>query len=279
MELIDHHLPKGVTNLKLAPVGDIQFGASGCAEHMLQRHIEFGLEHGWKFLGMGDYLDHFSPSNRLALVRAKGSLYESAIALIEEAMEERVKKLAAGPLRGSEGHWLGLIQGDHEYTFEDGQPSDAMLAAKLKAPYMGHSAIVRVFAHGSDRPLRIFVTHGRGASTSPTGKTPHLERMGARHEADIVLMGHAHLKYGYRVPLMKWRDTKAGPKLVHESRVLGITGSFLKGYEERTSTAGWPSGSYVEQGAMAPVVLGGLLIEANLVKNEWGDHWDMFVTS
>lgn len=277
MELVDTTVPRGA--FTLAPIGDIQFGSQGCAEEMLRAHIDKGVEQDWRFIGMGDYLDHFSPSNRRALVGAKVSLYESAQELLDSAIHERVRQLTDGPLAASKGRWLGCVAGDHIWTYGDGQTCDHHLARRLDAPYLGHSAIVSVHQKGVDRPLRVFVTHGRGASVSSTGKTLHLERLLAAFDVDIVLMGHAHLRYGVVKERIKTVATKTGSRLFAQKKVAGITGSFLKGYDEFTSAGGVPSGSYVEQAALAPVSLGGILIHCEPIKHEWGWEWDLSVTA
>lgn len=276
MELIEKHLPKGP--FCLAPIGDVQYGSQGCAEDMLVAHLERGVAEDWKFLGMGDYLDAASPSSRATLTRARNEVYESAREIIDDAFHRKVGDLA-DVMRMTEGRWLGMVEGDHGWVFSDGQPADALLAAKLKARFLGSSAIVSVVQKGVDRPLRIFVTHGRGASVSATGKTLHLERLLASFDVDIALIGHAHLRYGVVKERIKSVDTKTGPRLFASKKVIGVTGSFLKGYEEHTSSQGWPSGSYVERAALAPVSLGGILIHATPVKHEWGWEWDLTVTA
>lgn len=276
MELVDKHLPKG--GFTLAPVGDIQYGAQGCAEDMLLDHLRRGVKDGWWFLGMGDYLDAASPSSRATLSAARSVVYESTRELIDSAFHDKTAELAK-VLAETEGRWAGLVEGDHGWVFTDGQPADALLAAKLKARFLGSSAIVSFHPKGVDRPLRVFVTHGRGASVSSTGKTLHLERLLNAFDVDIVLMGHCHLKYGVSVPRIKTVQTKTGPKLFAENKVVAVTGSFLKGYEENTSSAGWPSGSYVERAAMRPVALGALTIRCEPVKHEWGWEWDLSVTA
>lgn len=281
MELIDHYLPRGTKEFKLAPIGDIQFGHVGCDAGKLQSHMEYGLENGWTFLGMGDYLDHFSPSNLKALKAAKVNLYDSANEIIDTAVESRLSELVAGPLKGSEGRWCGVVEGDHTWTLDDGQPIDALLAKKLKSPYLGSAAIIRVHFPGAcDRPLKIFVTHGGGSSISATGKTLHLERLLGAFDVDVVLMGHSHLKYGVAKDKLMMVDTNAGPRLVHETKILGITGSFLNGYKAYSSDShGWPKGSYVEQKGLSPHPTGGLLIQGKPTKKDWGWKWDLFVSS
>lgn len=267
--------PKDGT-LKLAPVGDIQYGAESVEHDKLDRHIDFGVEHDWYFLGMGDYLDHFSPSNRRALVAARGSLYDSARELLDEAVDNRIHELASflrAPKGGDGSRWLGLIQGDHAWEFENGEHSDERLAKVLGAPFFGTSVLLNIKVPGCPIPLRVFATHGAGASINATGKTLHLERLVRAFEADIYLMGHSHLKYG--VPLDRFETVTKGNKswLVNRTKIIGITGSFMSGYVKGKK------GTYVEEKALTPVPTGGLLIEAKPVKEEWGWRWDMFVTA
>ena len=39
------------------PISDIQHGASGADLKKLKRHVEWGVEHGAYFTGLGDYID------------------------------------------------------------------------------------------------------------------------------------------------------------------------------------------------------------------------------
>lgn len=276
MEIVDKHLPEQ-KQLLLAPIGDIQYGSQGVDLDKLKKHVAYGIKHKWSFLGMGDYLDTFSPSNHAALKSI--TLYESGRALLDEAIERRVDELAK-ILKAPKGRWLGLVHGDHIAHLEDGQSCDALLARKLDTTFLGTSAIVRVFVGSCPRPLRILVGHGAGASVSATGKTLHLERLLRAFDVDVVLLGHSHLKYGVAVDQLKAVETKAGPKLVNETKILGITGSFLNGYQAGSSSAhGWAEGGYVEKKMMSPHPTGGLLIEATPVEEEWGWRFDMFVTS
>ncbi len=282
MQIVDVHIDQA--ELLLAPIGDIQYGAQGCDVDKLQRHLDYGIEHGWSFLGMGDYLDHFSNSNRQALRHAQVNLYESAAELLDEAVDRRIDELVDEVLDASRGRWLGALQGDHEYTFLDGTHSDQRIAQRLGCPFLGTAAITNVYVGDCPVPLRVWGTHGRGASSSSTGKTAHLERMLQTFDADVYLMAHSHLKYGYTLDRLKTVTVGKGKtkrqKLVHETKALGITGSWLNGYQQDSkSPTGFPQGGYVERGAMRPIPTGGLLFTCKPVLEDWGWRWDIFVTS
>lgn len=280
MQIVDITLPG--KSLKLAPVGDFQYGAQGCDVQKLKKHIQYGVRHKWWFLGMGDYIDHFSPSNRRALVAAKTDLYDSASELLDGAVESRALELTR-LLKSSKGRWIGCVHGDHNWTFANGEPVDHFIADQLEAEYLGTAAIVRISLEEvpGAPPLRVLVTHGRGASVSSTGKTLHLERLLSAFDVDIVLMGHSHLKYGFPVDKLKAVTMPDGSsKLINETKILGITGSFYNGYQlGQEDSSGYPSGSYPEHGAMRPIPTGGILIDATPSLEEWGWRWDMFVTA
>lgn len=265
----------------LAPIGDIQYGASNCDVPKLTRHIEYGLKHGWKFHGMGDYLDHFSPSNRRALLAAGVGLYESAHELLEEAIMGRIEDLVTGPLGGSKGEWLGAVYGDHSWTLADGQPADALIARKLKAEVLGFSSLLHVQVGDCPLPLRIFSQHKSGGpSINPTGKTLALQRTMAAFNADIYLQGHSHLKYGVPLPERELVRKRGKDYLATRTRILGVTGSFLEStIENQRDVHGWPTGSYVEQMGLNPVETGGLVITCKPVEEAWGLRWDMFVSA
>lgn len=270
MQIVDTRLQG--REIRLAPIGDIQYGAQGCDIDKLARHIRHGVKHKWSFLGMGDYLDHFSPSNRRQLAVADAGLYESASDLIDGAVGGRLDELADGPLRGSAGRWLGLVQGDHEHVFADGTHSDERLAGMLDAPFFGSAVLLSIFLGDCPRPLRVFATHGRGSSVSATGKTLHLDRLAQAFEADVYLMGHAHLLYAYPADRLR----AVGGRLVHETKILGVTGSWLNGYQQGSrAPQGFAQGGYVERAALRPVTTGGLLITGKPVEEEWGWRWDL----
>ena len=51
----------------IMPIGDVQFGSAACDFDKFRRHMDWGMKHGAYFIGMGDYVDFGSPSNRGAL--------------------------------------------------------------------------------------------------------------------------------------------------------------------------------------------------------------------
>lgn len=278
MEAIEVHLPE--SELKLAPVGDIQYGeVEGCDVDKLSAHIEFGVGHGWRFLGMGDYTDFASPGNRARLQAA--GLYDDSNRLISAAALRWTDQLFDLALAPSEGQWLGLLEGHHFLNIPEIGTTDTHLAQRLGAPFLGTSAFLHVYLADFPLPVRIWCHHGYGGSVQATaGKVPHMERVMMDNEADIYLEGHIHRKFGIPLDGLKAVRYKRKMRIVATTKILGFTGSFLRGWQQgNVSEAGFPRGSYAEQRVLRVIPTGGLLITARPVKEEWGWRLDMFVSA
>jgi hypothetical protein len=242
----------------LAPIGDIQYGSAGCDVEKLSEHIKCGTERGWFFLGMGDYLDVASPSNRRALKVA--NLYESTKDLIDQGITKQVEDLVDAIK--SEGRWIAAVHGDHGGEFGDGQPYDALIARKLRAEYLGTSGFVLIRVPGYKTPLKIWMTHGKRASaTNPTGLSLEFQRHMSRFDADIFLLGHAHQNFSVRIEtLVPWK-TKGKLGIVSREKMGVATGSWMNGWVYGSKNAhGWPEGGYVEKGVLSPLPTGAPII-------------------
>lgn len=257
MEVVTRKLPEGP--FTICPIGDIQYGAAGCDVEKLRGFIDVGLEQGWYFIGMGDYLDTFSPSNKAALRIVP--VYESGVAMIDAAVVTRIEELA-DILRAS-GRWLGCVKGDHDWTFKDGQPSDALLARKIGAPYLGTSGIVMLYPEGVKVPLRVWVFHGAWASSvNDSFVTNKLKAKMGEFDCDLYLAGHGHqlgtVRRDVLFPYTEKRKTGIG----HRDVLAVATGSFLNGYQAGTrNAAGWPEGSYIETRGLSPSPTGAPVIQ------------------
>src|SRR3972149_1570283 len=85
------------------PIGDIQWTgkkANIALEH-LKRTIERGMEMKAFFVGMGDYLDAFSPSNRQRLRAA--ALYDTSEEVIDDKATDLVHQLYEEVLKPTKG--------------------------------------------------------------------------------------------------------------------------------------------------------------------------------
>lgn len=274
MELVTHRFGK-TKELLVLPLGDIQYAGDDreVAMGMLKRHIEWGVSQNAWFLGMGDYTDAFSPSNRQKLVGA--GLYDTALKSIDKGAKEMVDELYKRALKPSRGRWLGLLEGHHYHRFQDGTTSDHYLAGLLQAKFLGTSAYVRlVFPRsseaGSHGEVLVWCHHGAGSSTAVGGPINRIARVAAGFEADIYIMGHMHSKDAKTMDYIHPVFPSTGePRLVHGTRLFAVSGSFLKGFiPGRKGGAGMPEGNYAEKGMMNPRQLGAPLIK---IRPRWSE--------
>lgn len=280
MELVSHELiAKGRDSdpILLMPVGDIQWigDSKEVALKMLKKHIAWGVEQGAYFIGMGDYIDSFSPSNRQRLRGA--ALYDTALKGIDGMAQNLVEELLEEALAPSRGRWLGLLEGHHFHEFRDGETSDQYLSRALDAPFLGTSAYVRlVFRRGKSGTARgrvlIWAHHGAGGGTLQGAPLNKLEHIVKSFEADIYLMGHQTKKPAVALDRVEPVFSGNGePRLIHRTKLLVGTGGFMKGYVEGARQGSIPRGGYVEQKMLNPTALGGPLIRIRPRWKQTGD--------
>lgn len=240
------------------PIGDVQAGVPGCDEDKLRKHIEWGLEHNAYFIGMGDYVDMASPSDRRRLRSVE--FYDPVTLAIQEKAEADVERFLS-LVEGSSGRWLGILEGHHYMEFPDGTTSDLRISKALAAPFLGDMAIVTVHLADKKRklsvPAKIWAFHGEGSTSTEAGVITQLLRHKAAWEADVYLLGHHHKKVATKKPR---GESDEADNLRMPEAILAGTGSFLRGHMQDSRVDGRPGGAYPEQKGMPPVALGGVLI-------------------
>ena len=272
MELHSVNIPTPRTTgdppILIMPIGDIQYAGkdSSTAMEMLKRHVAWGVEQNAYFLGMGDYIDFASPSNRLRLRQA--ALYDTALKTLSDVSVHLVTELYQEALKGSEGRWLGLLEGHHFYQMEDGTTTDQLLCRLLKTRFLGTSAYVRlVFHHGQTVKTQrhgnvlIWCHHGAGYGQRSSAPLNRLDQLLTYWDADIYLMGHQSKKVTAPIDRIEpaWSGP-GGPRLVHRTKLLACTGSFSRAYLVGSTHGHVPRGDYVEQKMLSPTSLGGVVI-------------------
>jgi hypothetical protein len=238
--------------LSLIPFGDIHRDSPAHSDHKWKEFCEYGKRNKDAiFLGMGDYLDSYSTSERMILNNP--AIHDSTRKREEVEAKSRIDMLAK-ELSFARNRTIGLLCGNHFIQFADGTTSDMHLAAKLNGAYLGVCSAIRVVfqnMHGSSSvSIDIFAHHGKGAGQTVGGKLNAVEKLASIAEADIFLMGDNHARGC--VPMGdKLRIVGSGGALSLRSRQswIGRTGSFLKSYEPNQV-------SYVVDAALAPANLG-----------------------
>ena len=255
------NLPR--SGIRIIPIGDLQYdGTNRSAWEDLDKLIkETSKSPDVYYIGMGDYLDVASPSNRenyKAMV--KYDSFNDAMEAQVERQIEFIKKI----LEPTKGKWLGMLQGHHYWEFSTGGTSDTRLCTFLKAPFLGECAMIQVeFEHTGKHKTPSFIIwchHGASAS-DPIRK---LISLSPSFNADLMLMAHTHTLATKKLNRIEAVFGELGkePYLRDREITLVSTGSYLKGYMQNSKRDGRFQGGYVEKGAMVPVALGSPTIHA-----------------
>lgn len=246
----------------IMPLGDVHYGSRDWPESKFKTHLEWGMDRGAYFLGMGEYLDAFSNSQR-ALI---GPMRDSAKELVDNMMRDRAMQLI-DILKPTKGRWIGFLEGDHRWDFQDGNSVDQLIVRHIGGHFLGTSAMIRFRFNGvpkghPEADCTLFCHHGTGASQTQGGSLNKVENMLKAFDADIYLMGHVHSKLG--APIDQQQITPDGIH-THRTKLIARTGAWLLGYaSSEPLSLDEPviksRGTYVEQKAFIPSALGGLAI-------------------
>lgn len=231
---------------------------------LLRRRLDRGLELGGYFLGLGDYIDFLSPSNRQRLRSA--ALYDTAEDIIDEKALELVHDLYETALKPTKGRWLGLLEGHHFTQLKAGDTTDQRLCQLLDTQFLGTTAFIRLrfsFGKVSQGEITILATHGCGSGQTPAAPLTKLTSWANYWDANVFIIGHMTKMASAPINRVfaSWHGKT--PHLYHKKIMLVGAGGFAKGYIERSKQGQVPRGGYVEQGMMNPATLGSPIIRIN----------------
>lgn len=247
---VTYNTPTFAKPLTIVPFGDIHRDSPAFSKETWRDFLNRARSmKNVLFLGMGDYMDSYSTSEREIMYSS--GLHDSSRERHEEEGRGRIRTLAK-ELSFMKGRLIGLLGGNHFMRFRDGTSGDQYLAQQLGCRYLGVCSAIRVLiVRGSQRVgLDIFAHHGRGAGRTAGGRFNSVEQLAQVADADIYLMGDNHargaLPMGDRLRIMSGTN---GPYIRARRPWCGRTGSFLKAYEPDHS-------SYVADAALPPASLG-----------------------
>jgi hypothetical protein len=251
----------------IIPLGDLHLSARACAEKQLNRLIQYVLnKEDCYIIGMGDYSDLIVRQDVKRFMGSCGKrelndLLDSALNEQRNAVIKKLKPLA------DEGKILGLGEGNHEYDIKKFHSFDVMqdICSALKVPYLGTSYFYRLILTkkrmGSKRAVTIWGHHGFGQGGYTIGGAVNKRvRMFQYYDADIILMGHDHQKFGTRM-IRLCIDESDPPRIVHKPVIVGATGSYLK-------TAIKGDTTYSERKGYPPTDLGVIKIKITFTGHE-----------
>lgn len=255
------HITVKVTgdSLNIYPVCDVQVGAHGVDKDAFQEYIATAAaDPVGHIIGVGDYTDGVSPSNRKLLMASfvKGELYDVARDMLDGAAEEQAMVFQA-IVQPTVGKWDAVLGGHHywEYQPRNNQiaNTDMDIAKFVGAPYV-EAASLAVVSYVFDKKsvLRVLVTHGLGGTSTFAGPLNQLEKLMRAFDAQVYIVGHHHKLVAARAVKLE-EDAKAPTKLRATDSVLVGAGSWLRGYMADEVT-------YAEAGLMVPLATGAPII-------------------
>lgn len=253
---------------RLIPFGDIHRDSPAHAGEKWKEFLEWAKQQeNALFLGMGDYLDSYSTSERRIIY--SHDLHESTAEREQDETKKRIQSLA-GELSFMKGRLIGLLGGNHYPVLAGGITGDNYLANLLGTEYLGACSAIKLSFQRSGRnrgsSVDLFAHHGRGAGQTAGGKFNAVERLSTVCEADIFLMGDNHARGA--IPLGdKLRIVTHGDGVCLRTRQswIGRTGSFLKAYQPGRS-------SYVVDSALQPSSLGWISFMLTPRRSQQGGH-------
>lgn len=225
---------------KIIPFGDIHRESRLHCSRYWNEFLDYAKDQkDALFLGMGDYCDGMSTSERISFLR--GDFHETTKHTMEDTYKGITQTLA-NELSFMRGRCIGLLGGNHYYGFDELNTTDHVLASRLGTKFLGVCSLIRlsICLHnqtGSQRGTRlkldIFAHHGKGGGTLAGSTFNSLEKMLSVADADIYLMGHDHKKGCVPAPpKLRLENTRGKLRVMHREPWLGRTGSFLKAYED-----------------------------------------------
>ena len=244
----------------IIPIGDIQLQQQRDVVDLerLKEVIAYGVKNDAWYIGMGDFIDMESPSNRKKL--RESGFYDSVVDAIDakaEELEEELQKI----LKPTVGRFLGLLEGHHFHIHQDGTTTDQRMASFLKAPFLGTCAYINLTfkpnnkSHARPKVL-IWAHHGRSGGKLLSSPLNQLEHVVRGFDADIYLLGHHHKAVAGKLARMYAQFNTTVGYLKNKEMIIACTGSFLKGFVDGVKRDGRPHGLYPEPAMMNPLALG-----------------------
>lgn len=254
----------------IVPIGDVHYNTRDCDKdrfHSLIRWLSNKDNQGYKIIiiGMGDYTDPLSSSERASLLSAKEGvgLHASTLEQLDDMAETLAQQFRSAILPVSNSI-LGLLEGHHYMVFSKHSQyrnltTTEYLSKQIGTIYLGQDALIKLkLPH--DQEFRIFATHGRGSVATPGGRlNKRLNMNRVISDAHLYLMGHDHCKLAYPQDSFVKGARKLPQKL---KQYYCGTGAFLQAYRLDS-----PDSTYAEEALMPPSNLGVVMCSLRLEKH------------
>lgn len=237
--------------LKIVPFGDVHRFAPLHAEKIWRKFIDrYKNDKSAYFIGMGDYLDELSTSERKAYINS--DYHDSTTQNLSKFYSARAMNFAK-EIEFMRGRIVGFCEGNHYVQLPSGETTTNLMCHELETKYLGVKSFIelifRIDEHHSNKVI-ICCHHGEPGGRRSMSSVGKLENMAHTHDADIILQGHDHRKNHIEVETIGITHTQMGkPNVIQKTKYCARTGGFLKGYVDQHQ-------SYIADGNMPPNSLG-----------------------
>ena len=236
--------------INLIPFGDVHWGSYMYSKKRWGEFLSWAkTKKNCYFLGMGDYFDTYSTSERKILKDDK--LHESTLDRFDTQLMSNTLHFKQ-EIEFMKGKLIGMIEGNHFGTFAStGITTTQKLSEMLNTKYLGVCSLIhlQIIVDHTWFGLDIFAHHGRGGGRTLGGGMNVVTQMENVAIADIYLMGDNHQKGLVDKDLLKPVMSHGKVLARKTKRIYTRTGSFLKGYENNKA-------SYVTDGLFPPTNMG-----------------------
>ncbi len=195
--------------------GDVHRFAKGCAEEKWLEFLEIAKKDtNALFLGMGDYDDLASESERAILINP--GLHDDTRWSVDDVYDYRVKQFHE-EIKFMKYRLIGLLEGNHYGIYSTGgMTTTQKLCETLRCRYLGVNAFIRMsFICGSKRnAIDIFAHHGKGAARLIGGSLNGVEQMVSNAEADIYLCLTGDTKVVLESGITELKNVQKGDRIL-----------------------------------------------------------------
>lgn len=253
--------------------GDVHRDSPAHAHGKWQEFLELGKEavasgaNVW-FMGMGDYLDSTSTSERECLGHISSKMHETFRNDIE-ALQLAKCEMFAKEIAFMKGRLVGMLNGNHYFQFRSDINTDQKICDLLGAKYLGVCSFVRLyFRYGNGCVARdLFLHHGAGAARLIGGSMNRVQQMAEGAEADIYAMGHDHKRGAVPAQPRLFLSSmgKGGLQVCQREPIVVRSGSYLASYTPGQS-------NYNVDAARPPSSLGHVQVHVRFKRPRGGDR-------
>ena len=222
----------------LRPFGDIHLDSEHCNVDMFNATMrQWEKEHtpNTYYIGMGDYLDFLSSSEQTAMNSIKEKLHQSSIKSFEKEQLKNIDWFCS-KIKFMGENLLGLIEGNHNYTFSDGRNALNLICEKLNTKNLGwltyyKLALYKHINKGTMLTYDIVAAHGKAGGKLVGASVNQVNDLRVVFpEADCYIMGHDHNKSATPVTILTVINHNGFLVVKEKCQYLCRSGSFLKAY-------------------------------------------------